>query len=193
MGAPVSARESARRANLAHSGALRSLDDLTEMGVVYRIETRGQHLYTINGDNELVRAAIEPLFAFERARVADVFDWVEETLDAFLSQNSVQTAVIFGSAARGEDRPGSDFDLLVVTGSQQDVESVHQNLADASLELFRRFGLSLSPVVVAMEPFVQQYREGDSFARTVLREGRQVAGVKLETLLEMHTAKKRRA
>jgi predicted nucleotidyltransferase len=187
--APVSAREAARLAGLAHSGALRALDDLVELGVVNRTETPGQHLYTINSESELVEQGLGPLFTAERGRVAEVFRWIPERLKSYLSDGVVRSAVIFGSAARGEDRPDSDFDLLVVAWRQEDVEPVHQHLVDASGELFQRFGLLLSPVVIAVEQLVRQHHGGDPFVEAVLQEGRHVAGVRLERLLELQTVR----
>jgi predicted nucleotidyltransferase len=188
-GTPVSAREAARLAGIAHSGALRALDDLVELGVVDRTETPGQHLYTINFQSDLVKNGLGPLFAAEHGRVAEVFRWIQDELKSYLSSNTVRSAVVFGSAARGEDRPDSDFDLLVVVRRQEDVEPVHQHLVDASTELFRRFGLSLSPVVIAVEQLVHQHHDGDPLVQAVLRHGRQVAGLRLERVLELQTAR----
>lgn len=186
-GAGVSAREAGRLAGIAHSGALRALDDLVVLGIVERLETRGQHIYTLNLRHRLVDQGLVPLFAAERGRVGEVFDWMAETLEPYLESNIVLSAVIFGSAARGEDGPGSDLDVLVAVRKPADVEPVHDHLANASTELFQYFGLSLSPVVVDAEQLARQFRGGGTFVRAVLREGRHVAGTPLDALLRVAT------
>lgn len=184
-GAGVSAREAARLAGIAHSGALQALDDLVVLGIVERLETRGQHYYTLNLRHRLVEQGLVPLFAAERVRAGEVFDWIAETLEPYLESETVLSAVIFGSAARGEDGPGSDFDVLVAVRGTVDVEPVHDHLASASTELFQYFGLSLSPVVVDAEQLARQFRGGGTFVRAVLREGRHVAGTPLHALLRV--------
>jgi predicted nucleotidyltransferase len=180
---PVSAREAARLAGIAHSGARRALEELTQMGVVDRAETAIQHLYTISAAHELVVQGVAPLFNLEQERVAAVFGYVRELLWRELAAKTVRNVTIFGSAARGEDTPGSDLDLLVVTAAADQVAAVHERLVDASMEVFRRFGLSLSPVVLAFDQLVRQAEDGDPFVGDVIRDGRHVAGEAVEGLL----------
>lgn len=182
--APMSAREAARQAGIAHSGALRALDDLAVLGIVERVETRAQHLYTINFRNQLVEQGLGPLFAVEHQRVGDVFDWIAEVLEPYLEREIVLSAVVFGSAARGEDGTGSDFDLLVAVRGMADAHPVHDHLVGVSTDLFQRFGLSLSPVVVDAEQLAHQLSAGGTFVETALREGRHVAGTPLDAVLE---------
>jgi predicted nucleotidyltransferase len=183
---PLSAREAARLAGLAHSGALRALRALVELGAVRRTETPGQHLYVVNRDNFLVEHALAVLFSNERARVGEVFRSITAALQPFLADNCVRSAVVYGSAARGDDGPGSDLDLLVVTRSDKDVGNVHSHLVQvAAPVLSDRFGLDLSPVVISVEQLVRQADGNDPLVGAVLREGRQIAGASIDRLLEL--------
>lgn len=183
--APLSAREAARAAGMAHSGALRSLADLVELGIVARTETPGQHLYVINQRNLFVELCLARLFEVERGRVGEVFRLINEVLRPFLANARVRSAVIYGSAARGDDRPGSDLDLLVVTRTQDDVADAHPHLVEASPTLFDRFGLELSPVVISVDQLLRQADAGDGVIDAVIRDGRQDAGVSIEHLLDL--------
>jgi predicted nucleotidyltransferase len=185
---PVSAREAARLAGLAHSGALRALNDLVQLGVVDRSETPGQHLYVANPENELVSRGLVQLFAFERERVARVFRSIRDLLASDLANEHVRSVVVFGSAARGDDAPGSDLDVLVLTRGEAEVERVHRQLADATPELRRRYGLTLSPLVMSVAQLAKQAAAGDKLAEAVVREGRQIAGTPVEQLLECRLA-----
>jgi predicted nucleotidyltransferase len=180
---PVSAREAARLAGIAHSGARRALEELTQMGVVERAETAIQHLYTISASHELAVRGLAPLFSLEQERVAAVFEYVRELLRTELDAEGVRNVTLFGSAARGEDTPASDLDLLVVTAAADQESAVHERLVDAAPEVFRRFGLGLSPVVLARDQLVRQAEAGDPFVGDVIRDGRHVAGEAIEGLL----------
>lgn len=52
--------------------------------------------------------------------------------------------ILFGSAARGEDVPGSDADVLVVTSGVEEREKVEEAAETERARFFRRFGRPLS-------------------------------------------------
>jgi hypothetical protein len=52
--------------------------------------------------------------------------------------------ILFGSAARGEDVPGSDVDVLVVTSGADEREKVEECAEAERARFFRRFGRTLS-------------------------------------------------
>src|SRR5690606_708609 len=102
---PVSGREAARLAGVSRQ-AIRTLDELAAVGVVNRQEAAGQHLYTFNRSNRLAPSVVA-LFDAERKRTAELF----ERLAGIVGEaGSVASAVVFGSAARGEAGPESDLD-----------------------------------------------------------------------------------
>ena len=109
---PVSGREAAKLARLSQTPALRALDDLVTLGVLHRMETPSQHLYEVSRTHQLVRDGLEPLFRAERERIGQVLDALRTVLGP--DANRIVSAAVFGSAARGQDRPGSDFDVLVI-------------------------------------------------------------------------------
>jgi predicted nucleotidyltransferase len=84
-----------------------------------------------------------------------------------------QRIILFGSAARGDMRPDSDIDILVVvpdgTPRRQTAQTIYRNL----------IGLHAAvDVVVATENDLQQY--GDNFSLVyypALREGRAIYAV----------------
>lgn len=178
----VSAREAARLAGVAFPPALRALADLSALGVLHRAELRTQHLYTVAHDNALVRNGLVPLFEIERERVRDVFAWLREALQAELASGAVRSVMLYGSAARGGDRPGSDLDLLVVAADDASAASAHSRLANLAPELERRFGLDLAPVVLSDARLREQLAAGDTVTVAALREGRLLAGEPLDEL-----------
>ena len=113
MRAPVSGREAASAAGVAVQPAQRALAELVTLGVVHRDDTRSQHLYTLNRENVLVQRAIVPLLQVEQARVDEVFRDLSRAAGG-RSAKTVEGMYLFGSAARGKDRTGSDFDVLAV-------------------------------------------------------------------------------
>ena len=178
---PVSGREAAKLARLSQTPALRALDDLVTLGVLRRMETPSQHLYEVNRAHRLVREGLEPLFRAEQERIGRVLDALRTTLAQ--DADRVASAVVFGSAARGQDRPGSDFDVLVVAMDAPDVEPLHGRLADSIPRMEEEFGLDLSPVVLPLTRFREMHRNGDSLVSDVLRDTRLIMGDRPEALV----------
>ncbi|HEX5869351.1 MAG TPA: nucleotidyltransferase domain-containing protein, partial [Longimicrobium sp.] len=122
MRSPVSGREAAGAAGVAVQPAQRSLADLVALGVVHRDDTRSQHLYTLNRQNVLVQRALGPLFQAEEARVGEVFRDLARAVGGRVGK-SVAGMYLFGSAVRGRDRAGSDFDVLAVASAPRYVDA----------------------------------------------------------------------
>lgn len=181
---PLSGREVARLAHTGKSMTLRILAEFADLGIVRREQAASQHLYQINEENELVKGGIIPLFQTERRRVELVFSELREVLRSVGGTGAaVLTAYLFGSAARGDDAPGSDFDVLVVTADSASAEEVHDALAARTSAFRTRYGLDLSPVVLDCASASSQ-AEADSFLRDALREGRRIYGTPLEEVLD---------
>jgi predicted nucleotidyltransferase len=182
----VSAREAARLAGIPSAPALRALADLVELGILLRTELPAQHLYRINRDNSLVPDGLEPLFRAERDRISRVFATFRDVFAQELADDVLRTLAIFGSAARGSDHPESDLDVLAVTREPEHVPPVHEKLVGLAPELERRFGLDLSPVVMAQHQFHRECSVGDSAMVGALHDARVIAGLPMDRLLAIH-------
>jgi predicted nucleotidyltransferase len=174
---PVSGREAARLAGLSHR-AITSLDELAALGVVIRREAAGQHLYTFNREHVLA-GAIQHLFAEEERRIGLIL----ERIRAVAEEAGVLYAGVFGSAARKEDRPGSDLDVFIVVQQEDFKERSGDVLIPALEALEQEYGVGLSPVVLTLAEARRQARKGSTLLRDVLRDGRSVHGGPLEDLL----------
>ena len=176
----VSGREAARLAGLSHRAVL-ALDELTALGLLERRTTSGGHtnLYRFNRSSALA-PVIVALFDAERERTATILRRIAAVLRRV---GTVESAVVFGSQARGEAEAGSDLDLLVLTASG-DRERVHDAIAEAAPALEAELGLRLSPVVLTVTQARRQRRQGDAFIAEAIRDARRVTGRALEEVLD---------
>jgi len=180
---PVSLREAARLAGMSAAGASRAMEHLTAMGVMERREASGQHLYTVNRDSYLY-GVLSGLFDAEEARQQALFQALRDALGPM-----AKAAAIFGSRARGDDRPDSDLDLLVVIEDADGEEGVWEHLVELQPRIQREFGLRLSPVILGLERLRERAREGDPFVEAVAAEGIPIIKPSIQKLIHGETRK----
>ena len=168
----LSAREVARLTGMSLPPVLKSLRDLSALGVIVREETPGQLLCRANRDHLLVRTALGPLFAAEAEWTAGVFTRVRAALTA-----DVVAAWFFGSAARGEDSPVSDLDLFVLAASEPAADRIREALAERGADWRRELGADLRPVVMTVDAARAQRAAGNPLLLTAVRDARLVTGV----------------
>ncbi len=90
-------------------------------------------VWKINKNSYLVKSLILPIFEAE----ADIVDSLKQKISAIVEGSPVKKAVIYGSIARGEERPDSDIDLLLVVEKRGKwLEELQNKLRSEVLGLF---------------------------------------------------------
>lgn len=168
---PVSGRQAVRLAGTSLKGS-QSLDELADAGLILRRESTGQNLYSFNFENYLA-GPLAALFQAEEARTKSLL----QDLRAALSDIAgVITGGVFGSAAVGSARPGSDLDVFVVVKTQRAVPKATDALLEQAPRLFARYGVRLSPVVVTSERWRAQLEDDGSLATIASRDAKTFIG-----------------
>lgn len=170
----MSGRAAARAAGLNHQACKQALDRLEALGVVRRRGSGRTQLLSLDFDNALVRGALLPLFRAEKEFQAELRGAVKRALG-----KDASIAVLFGSVARGKDRPGSDLDVLLVARG-----GAKARLSDRALDLGRSFtakyGIRLSPLTYTAAEVRARYRAGDPLLKNVLEQGIDLLDEKLK-------------
>jgi len=122
-------RELARAYRLSPATVKAKLEPSVKAGVVNKAKLRGNLLYTAK------RESIE----FKKLKAAHNIKELEGSgLMDFLKKEFYDPVIIlFGSAARGEDTRGGDFDLFVLTPLKKNVDTLkYSKLLDRDIQLF---------------------------------------------------------
>ena len=92
---------------------------------------------------------------------------IDQVVKQIVEKFKPQKIILFGSYARGNPRPESDVDMLVVMDtSLKDVQQAIQ----ICQQIEYRFGLDL--IVHTPKHLAERVKEGDWFLRDVLKEGK---------------------
>lgn len=179
---PVSGNELRTLARIrSKSGLKNALNDLTELGLLEREDTRRIRLFRINRGHDLAEP-LAALFRAESMRIAELRQALRGILDAGAVQEDTLSIILFGSNARGDARPTSDLDLLVVTRVEP-ADHVRDVLLDAIPRTQRRFGLRISPLLLSEERVRERFRDGDPLMQKVHADGRTLYGTDFQEIV----------
>ena len=174
----ISGREIARQTGLSHQQAHNALRALAAMGLVERKVVAPAYVFRLNKDHWVFKEALSAIFSKE-AR------WLEGLLETAARglPRCARSLILFGSAAAGRLRPGSDIDLLALVARESEKKAVVDHFAERSAEVMSGFHYPLAPVVMSIEEFRLGFRKKNPFARAVLRTGRVIRGRLLTEIL----------
>jgi predicted nucleotidyltransferase len=182
LDSPTSGREAERLARVTHRSAVRALGELAMVGVLKLTTTPGTHLYQINRDHDLV-PPLEALFKAEAARLSSLRDEVRNALRTLNLEQRISSVTVFGSAARGDTRPDSDLDLLVLLEHYSDATAAQEILGVLSDRLRTRYGARPSVLVLSASTARQRYEEGDPLLQNIATDGRTLIGTPIQEIL----------
>jgi predicted nucleotidyltransferase len=147
------ARESGASAGTAH----RELQALVDLGLLLRESSGAAVRFKANTEHPVF-----PELQSLLAKTGGVSALIRSGLATL--GDAVETAFIYGSVARGEQRASSDIDLMVI-GNVSLVRLL--KALRPAIETLRR---EVNPTVYTREEFARKAREGHSFVERVLGE-----------------------
>lgn len=148
-------REIARLTNTTAGTLHKELARLAEVGLLTKAQVGNQVRYAANRQS--------PIFEELASILRKTSGLADIVLDALAGlDKKINVALIFGSVARGEERAGSDVDVLIigVLGFADAVKALHPAQ--------ERIGREINPVVMAPDEFLRKNNEGDGFVREIL-------------------------
>jgi uncharacterized protein len=106
----------------------------------------------------------QPLTESERDAIARFLERVRAALPGLGA-----AGILFGSRARGEGRPDSDVDVVVVVAA--DDLPIRRRIFDLAYDVFLETEVLISPLVVTREGLAVLRRTGRRLAREIDRDG----------------------
>lgn len=170
-GRGLTGREVARAAGVAQRAGLDGLARLEETGIVRKTPAGRAFLYELRREHRLVGKGILPLLEQEAEIRSMVLGRLRRAVDDY-----VVSGWIFGSAARGEERPSSDLDVLLLVDRKDTVEPLQNRVSRLFEGLRRNFHVRASLLVMTRHEFVRGYRAGRAFMRNVVRDAETFSG-----------------
>jgi len=142
----LTGRELSRRSKASASRTIEALAILERTGLVHRETAGPSHVWRLAREHVLI-GPLDRLFQSE----SEIPDQLHEDLRLAIRGLPVRQARLFGSVARGDEEASSDIDLFVEVSAPNQIGNVRESLAALSATFARRFGNSLSSLVLTRE------------------------------------------
>lgn len=161
------------------------LRELVSEGIVEAKAVGKSHLYRLNQRHVLVKEIILFLTAYEDRFLKKLGQEIMRRLDP-----KPLAVVLYGSVARGEETAKSDIDLcLIYADSTPHPGSLKEAGEFLSEWIARTYGNPVSVIRSLVSEFQIRSRKHDPLIRTIVKEGRAIAGLSLTEIID-HDAKK---
>ncbi|HEX9815803.1 MAG TPA: nucleotidyltransferase domain-containing protein [Candidatus Thermoplasmatota archaeon] len=157
-GRTFTGRELARESGAPPLRALERLRLFEAYGIAQSKRAGRANLWTVNTSHAL-NQGLRSWFHFEQGLRTGFLDLVRRTLAPL---PSVQMVVLFGSVARGDERPDSDIDILIVVDNKEHIPNVRLAVKPLQEQIEATFTNPLRPLI-----YFQQEMESKRTLRVV--------------------------
>lgn len=164
----LTARQLAALTGLNHRTVVEALDPLTHLGVVEKRHAGPSYLYSLARESLIAQRIVLPALEAE-SRFSTA---LRDEIIALFAPPAI-SIVLFGSLARGEEKHGSDVDVLVVMADGEGCAKIEERALEAGHSFYKRFGRPLSVHCVTLS---DARRGGKAFLSEAKGEGETLFG-----------------
>jgi predicted nucleotidyltransferase len=177
-GGTLSAPNLVQRTGLAASSVREALGVLQRTDVVEAVGSGRTWLYRLQKEHP-IGAALQALFWSEQGRFDSIIETVR--LVAAGTGPGLVAVWLYGSAARGTDRPGSDLDIAVAC-EPDSLSRIREGVRDGLQEAERQLGFCASVVAVDTDDVLRHDADRDPWWTSVVRDALVLLGPRPEEL-----------
>lgn len=172
----VTGREIARLSGITHRSALKALENLELLNLVKRQVAGRTYYFTLNREHHLYKKVLSNIFKTENEFLSEINKYITK----YLGRYSL-SIIIFGSAARGDEKIDSDLDVCFVFKNGR--RNIEQLIPDLRTGLKTIYGITLAPFIISLSEFRKRAGTGKSPVNNILKEGKVIYGKQLRNIL----------
>lgn len=179
--AELNGTQIAKAVGLSHVKSNIALQELVAHGLMTMRRVGRSCLYRLDQENIVIKKLLRPLFEKEY----HLSDELKKIITGELKPAYPLSIVLFGSIVRGDARPNSDIDLLVVIPQDKNMAQAKREIERAGEKVLKIFGNHLSPLVVKVDLFCKKYRRGEKLYVDVVKNGKPIYGKSLQGVISV--------
>lgn len=162
----ITGREISRLTGYSPKACHETLTSLEKFNIIKRIRGGRDHLFSLNRDHYLYKNILSSSFEVENNYLNTIKDDLKKNL-----KNYCISAYIFGSIARGEDTPESDFDICLVYENSNQRKHLENEIYEVKKYFFDKYGIIISPLYFSLNEFNRRRKTSKSPVPEILKDG----------------------
>ena len=163
----------ARAAGISHVICSRSLQELSQHGLVKMRKVGRSILYSLNKEHFLVDEILLPLFRKEKRLFLSL---TRAILDPLSGPKPI-SIILFGSQTdEKRARPDSDFDILCVIPDETNLKKFKSEISRSEAQIERKFGNRVSLLIWKKNEFLKRRRRKDPLLLDIEKQNRLLFG-----------------
>ena len=177
--AELSGREMARAVGISHVICNRSLQELSQHGLVTMRKVGRSILYSLNRQHILVDEILIPLFKKEER----LFQSLTKTILGPLSGQKPISLLLFGSQIdEKRARPDSDFDILCIIPDKINLKTFKNDISQSEALVEKKFGNRVSLLIMKKTDFLKRRKKKDPLLLEIEEQNRLLFGKQIREI-----------
>ena len=136
---PLSGRQVGELSGLTHKGAIHAIQSLVDLGAVKQRKAGKAYQYSLSKGNIFVEKIILPCIRSE----SGLFDGLKKDITAHFGRDAI-SLILYGSIVRGEEKKGSDIDIMVVARDERAKKAIEEKAETQAHYFNKRYNALLS-------------------------------------------------
>lgn len=151
----------------------RSLQELSQHGLVKMRKAGRSILYSLNKDHILVNEILIPIFLKEKK----LFSSLIKVILASLPGTKPISIVLFGSQIDQKNaRPDSDFDILCIIPNETNLKRFKSEVAQSEAQIEKKFGNRASLLIMKKNEFLKRKEKADPLLLNIEKKSKLLFG-----------------
>lgn len=163
-------RELARETGIAAPNILKLLKELEAENILISKKVGNSISYSLNRSNLIAKKIILPAFSYENNLINELGSYLAANLNLPLV-----SIILFGSRARGEEKPKSDIDLAFIV-KKGDEDKCEKKIIDLNPKISANFGSSVAPIIYSTAKFSSKAKSQEQLVKNIIKEGKIIYG-----------------
>lgn len=163
----------ARATGISHVICSRSLQELSQHGLVKMRKVGRSIIYSLNKEHILVDELLLPLFKKE----ARLLQSLTRTILDPLSGPKPVSLLLFGSQIEEKRaRPDSDFDILCIIPDETNLKKFKNEISQSEAQVEKKFGNRISFLIMKKTEFLKRRKKKDPLLLEIEEQNRLLFG-----------------
>jgi DNA-binding HxlR family transcriptional regulator len=162
-----SGREIARLIGFSPSHTISNLRELESAGLILRQRAGNTDLYQLNENNSAINGVLKPIYDWESGLLDELAGMYVEHLG-----NIVVAIRLFGSVAGGDEKTGSDIDLLLVVVDGIDLQELEDTVTGIDINAGQKLGCPVSTIAVTEKEYRKKMKSKQGFWKSIPQDSR---------------------